>query len=134
MMRFKSMALPVCGAMALLVGTFAIGQSSNDNPPFITEGDALFSRAKIIELNGRVVRLDTATGEISRFKGDLSGGNARGTFREIARPVTGSTSGFLEVQQAGEGIFLVDVVTGQTWILRVRDNNSAWIEVSLPND
>ena len=136
MKRLQYLAIPACAALALLIGTWAQGQDFDDdgntgfNDGLVTDVTGVFSRVRIIEVDDRVMRLDTNTGELSRFRGTLSGSNARGNFVTFAQPLSDPTSGFLEIQEVGDAIFLVDVSTGQTWILRQRSNNVAsWIEV-----
>ena len=40
--------------------------------------------------------------------------------------VNGDTSGLLDIQFAGNQMFLVDAVTGRTWILRERGSIYDW--------
>jgi hypothetical protein len=61
----------------------------------------------------------------------LSGSDARGNWRLVARPLTQSTSHFLQIQQASNGFFLIDAETGDTWILRKRGNIASWIEIPI---
>lgn len=115
---------------------FARAQDTGDpfngvNAPGGSGATTVFSRVRIIELDGDVFRLDTQSGALSRFRGTLTGRNARGTFDAVADPVSGSTSGFVDIQRAGDAIFLVDVVTGETWILRERGNIAAWVRVNV---
>ena len=101
----------------------------------ITGATTVFSRVRIVEMDDTIFRLDTETGALSRFRGTESGRNARGSFVSVAPPLRSPTSGFVDIQQAGNATFLVDVVTGQTWILRQRGNSTAaWVEVSTPDD
>ncbi|MCI0364840.1 MAG: hypothetical protein L0Y44_02165, partial [Phycisphaerales bacterium] len=102
---------------------------SNDLP-IVDLDNAIFSRTQIIRFDNFMVRFDTSTGELFRFRGTPQGPNANGTFRSIARAVDDPTSGFLEIQQFENATFLVDVVTGDTWILRRSGaNNAAWVLV-----
>jgi hypothetical protein len=130
-------ATPALLVIALLAVSLARGQSAGDNDGFnnpISGATTVFSRVRIIDLDDTVFRLDTDTGQLSRFRGTLTGRNARGTFVSVAPPLRDPTSGFVDIQQAGGAIFLVDRVTGQTWILRQRSSsNAAWIEVSTPD-
>ena len=96
----------------------------------IQDPNLIVPRTRIIEFDEGVARFDTTTGSIDRFSGTLLGPNASGTWLRYARPVT-STSGFLELQQIGDATFLVDSVTGNTWLLRRRSTLAAWIPVNV---
>lgn len=120
---------------ALIVG-LARAQDADD--PFDDGGNSpinapttVFSRVQFIQLDGDIMRLDTATGALSRFRGTETGRNARGTFDAFAQPVSGPTSGFVEIQQVDDAVFLVDVVTGETWILRQRGSIASWVQVNI---
>lgn len=103
-------------------------------------------------------RFDSRTGAIYRFDGDLRNTSARNTWERVVPAVKEKTSGLLEIQQIPaltqprtpafrerqrtqherwyddfeEATFLVDVVTGSTWILRLRDNaNGTWDPVKI---
>lgn len=119
-------------AVATLVSAAAAqlgGDPGGNN--VITQSD-IFSRVQLVEVgDGEILRLDTQTGALFRFRGE-TGRNARGTFISVARPLRDENSGFLELQRVGSATFLVDVFTGQTWILRQRSaTNAAWIEVRV---
>lgn len=120
----------------LFAATIAIGQGigtgglpTSQGPGVINDSDLIFSRVRLVEFDGSVARLDTATGEVSRFSGQLTGTAARGSWLRLARPLTDQTSGFLELQQVGGAAFLVDVVTGDTWLLRRRGSIASWVQV-----
>ncbi len=91
--------------------------------------------------DGDVAKLDTRTGGVYRYRGDLKNPNVRGTWELRVAPPKESNSGMLEVQRivfptavgtAGDveaqvATFLVDIVTGQTWVLRLRaSSNGSW--------
>ena len=97
-----------------------------------------------------IARLDTRTGAVYRFRGDTTNPSVRNTWELRVAPVKGKTSGILEIQRIiaphGElgrnptttevvlvpSTFLVDVVTGETWILRRRaSTNASWDKVEL---
>ncbi len=89
--------------------------------------------AQVIPYQQGVGLLDTVTGEIFELRGDLK--NASSQLSWFARvPGLAGTSGFLQVQSPRrfvidrpDPIFLVDAVTGATWILRDRGNhNGTW--------
>src|SRR5687768_10994598 len=106
-------AAVTCAAL-LIASSITRAQSGQDLPTNLD----IFSRTKIIKVNDVIVRFDTATGELFNFEGTLQGSTANGRFRSIAPPVSGSNSGFLEIKRIGQAAFLIDAVTGDTWILR----------------
>ena len=123
----KAMIWTVIAAAGVLGTTLATGQSSDGVPTTLNN---IFSRTKIVEIDNDVFRLGTSNGELFRFKGDLRGPTANGVFQSIVAPVNGANSGFLQIQRAGDGTFLVDTVNGTTWILRRKSaNNGGWILV-----
>ena len=77
--------------------------------------------------------LDTTTGEIFELRGDLDNASSRlSWFPRVAG--LADTSGFLKVQSPQfnnpDAVFLIDAVTGATWILRERgNNNGSWEKV-----
>lgn len=87
-----------------------------------------------------IARLDTTTGAVYRFRGDADNPNVRNTWELRVPAVETATSGILEIQRIAipgslrddqlgpqEATFLVDVVTGDTWILRHRaSTNASW--------
>lgn len=134
MSRFQLLILPSLAIIALLIGTVAIGQVGGSSSSGLVGSldNAVFARTKIIKFDDTVALFDSATGELFRFRGDLAGSNARGTFVPVARPVAESTSGFLQVQQIDNATFLIDAVTGDVWILRQRGRtNASWVPVSV---
>ncbi|MHC4082476.1 MAG: hypothetical protein ACYS15_15705 [Planctomycetota bacterium] len=97
-----------------------------------------------------IARFDTRTGAVYRFRGDTTNPSVRNTWELRVAPVKEKTSGILEIQRIiaphGElgrnpattevelvpSTFLVDVVTGDTWILRRRaSTNATWDKVEL---
>jgi hypothetical protein len=133
MNRLKFVVISVVVLVALLSATISVGQDGGFGGAPVTNLDsAIFPRTRIIEFDDRVAMLDTSTGELFRFRGDLSGSNARGTFVRLARPLAESTSGFLQLQQVAGATFLIDTVNGNVWILRQRGNsNASWIPVNV---
>ncbi|UCD76502.1 MAG: hypothetical protein JSV91_06170 [Phycisphaerales bacterium] len=91
----------------------------------------ILSKVQIINFNQSVARFDTTTGEIHRFNGDLHKPNVRCSWILKVKGVRKRTSGYLEIQHAGGGTFLIDRVTGDSWILRRRGANAAWDEVRV---
>jgi len=129
-MRQLKIAVPAVAIIALIIGTFALAQQNTPgNGVTTTLENTIFPRARIFEFNGDVAQLDTSTGAVLKFSGKLANPNARGTFRLFVRPVDETTSGFLQIQQAGGATFLVDEINGTTWILRQRGGVAIWDEV-----
>ena len=98
-----------------------------------------------------IARLDTRTGAVYRFRGDIDNAGVRNTWELRVDPVKGKTSGILEIQQIVLPVqdkvfpsphrlqsdvepttFLVDVANGRTWILRHRaSTNATWDPVDI---
>ena len=89
-----------------------------------------------------IARLDTHTGAVYRFRGDVDNPSVRNTWELRVEPVKGETSGILEIQRivlpalnrhgSEPTTFLVDVATGRTWILRHRaSTNATWDPVDI---
>lgn len=87
--------------------------------------------AKVISFGDGIGRLNTVTGAIHQLSGNLSNASARVTWQQRVPPVAGTTSGYLDIQQTnfnspGE-MFLVDTITGDTWIFRWRaSGHGSW--------
>jgi hypothetical protein len=90
-----------------------------------------------LKFDSEIARLDTRTGAVYRFRGDVDNPSVRNTWELRVAPVKEETSGLLEIQQPGFGdrpdaVFLVDVATGKTWILRSRaSTNASWELVDI---
>ena len=139
MSRPKSIVLATA-AIGLIAAFLTLGPASHFNQAVAQSGNqavnveidqVIFPRVKIIQFDGAVSRFDTSTGEIHKFSGDMTGSDARGNWRLLARPLSQNTSGFLQVQEASNGVFLIDTQTGDTWVLRRRGNVASWIEVPI---
>ena len=138
MSRPKSIVLATA-AIGLIAASLTLGPASHFNEAAAQNGggvnvnlnEAIFPSVQIIEFDGSVARFDTTNGSIYKFNGDMSGSDARGNWRLVARPLNQSNSHFLEVQQAGNGVFLVDTQTGDTWVLRKRGTTASWIEIPI---
>jgi hypothetical protein len=122
MTRLKSLILPAIGAAAIIIATVAPGQNGGGG---IVAVDNIFPAARVIEIDDEVALFNTATGEIQKIRGQRTGPGATGNLFNFAQPVNGSTSGFLQIQRAKGGTFLVDLISGDIWILRVASENSA---------
>ena len=90
--------------------------------------------AQVMSYQEGVGLLNTMTGEIFELRGDLDNASSRLSWFPRVSGLAG-TSGFLQVQSPQfnrpDAVFLVDAVTGATWILRDRGNhNGSWEVVS----
>jgi hypothetical protein len=132
MTRLNAPKFWVAAAALTALVTVSAAQFVGDPGDEVVTRAQLFSRVQLIDVDdGVTLRLDRQTGALFRFRGE-TGRNARGTFVSVARPLRENTSGFLEIHRAGRATFLIDAVTGNTWILRQRSaTNAAWIPVNL---
>jgi len=86
-----------------------------------------------------VAMLDTRTGAVYRYRGQLDNPSARGTWEQRVAPPKEAHSGMLEIQrlvfpsakgnqvETEAATFLVDIVTGTTWVLHLRaSTNGSW--------
>ena len=92
--------------------------------------------SQIISWDQTVGMLDTANGAIYKMRGALHNSSVQNTWEMRVPPVKGTTSGLLELQvatfDAPDTFFLVDIVTGSTWILRTRtSSNRSWEPVKI---
>ncbi|MHC4427744.1 MAG: hypothetical protein ACYS0D_03970 [Planctomycetota bacterium] len=92
--------------------------------------------AQIVSFDDTVGLLNTATGAIYKLRGNLDNASVTNTWQMRVGPVDGTTSGYLEIQRPvfdhPNAIFLVDIVTGKTWILRDRaSSNRSWEPVKI---
>lgn len=111
-------------------------QWSDDGTLLPGQSGTLVSRVRIIQWDHSVARFDSATGSIHRFNGDLDKPNVRAQWVPLVRGVNERTSGVLQIQHpagvhAIDAPFLVDVMTGDTWILRRRGANASWEKVEV---
>ncbi len=98
------------------------------------------------QFNSDLARLNTRTGAVYRYRGDLSNTALQSTWEMRVPPVTEETSGVLEIQRialpktsASTGrtevqtaTFLVDIVNGTTWVLReMASTNARWQMVDI---
>lgn len=129
---FIAMACLALGA----TGTLAIMGGADDRGHELTIEDRLLPAYEIIrfgEVPNGVGRLDTSTGEIWRFHGDLRKSNVRSQWVK-AGGVPGVTKrpvGTLQLQEAAGALFLVDLLNGDTWILKDRGTGFAWDPVTV---
>jgi len=125
-------------ALAATAGAVILGAGRNEQVTILQAGarNYIIPAAQIISFNDTVGRLDTATGAVHQLSGDLRNPSVRNEWELRVPAVSGETSGFLEIQRATfnnpEAIFLVDIVTGKTWLLRRRGNEGGtWDAVTL---
>ncbi len=93
------------------------------------------------QFDSDLARLNTRTGAVYRYRGDLQNTVLKSTWELRVPPVTQETSGVLEIQRialpktdarTGEtdvqaATFLVDIVNGTTWVLReMASTNAQW--------
>lgn len=78
-----------------------------------------------------VAKFDTRNGEVWRFNGDVQKSNTKAEWILEVPAVADRPVGTLRLQHANTGgLFLVDAVTGDTWILRERGSgNYGWVAV-----
>ncbi len=124
-----SLITVLAAAVTITVGLGAV--NNNPDGPVNNLSDSVFSRVQIMQFQNKVARFDTSTGAVQRFNGSLSPSNANGTWISFVQPVTTTTSGFLQIQEVDDATFLVDVVSGDTWILRRQGNIGSWRKVNI---
>ncbi len=98
------------------------------------------------QFNSDLARLNTRTGAVYRYRGELDNTALKSTWEMRVPPVTEETSGVLEIQRialpktdarTGEtdvqtATFLVDIVNGTTWVLReMASTNARWQLVNV---
>ena len=117
----------------------AVALGANRELQTISGGDVrgfIVPAAQIIGFDDTVGLLNTATGAIYRIRGDLNNSSVKNNWEMRVQPVDEQTSGLLELQRTAFGsagaTFLVDIVTGKTWILRDRaSSNRSWEPVEI---
>jgi hypothetical protein len=142
--RFRVLFGFALGVAVVLAAMGADRARSNRSGVLAPQRNAfLFSATEIIDLPGGnpdtdsdIARLDTTTGAIYRFRGNVENPSVKNTWELRVPPVSGKHSGLLEIQQASIGkrrtTFLVDIVDGRTWILRKRaSTNASWDPVDI---
>ena len=147
----KRSTLCVLAAVALAGTVVAVTVGANRQPVVgANRSEALFSATQIILLPGgnsatdsNIARFDATTGAIYRYRGNVDNQSTSGQWEIRVPPVDGPTSGMMELQHAPvnpfepnenapAATFLVDMVTGNTWLLRQRgSSNLAWTPVEI---
>lgn len=159
-MKKLTSRLRVLGMVALAAAVIAVavgaGRAGSNRRAVLSpsQNRFLFSASEIIILPGGntetdsdIARLNTANGAVYRFRGDIDNASVRNTWELRVPPVKKRTSGLLEIQQlvlpkrisaadptgADPAVtFLVDLVNGDTWILRQRaSTNASWEPVEI---
>lgn len=123
----------LCGAALTLIVASLVAAQSGDRPrtnqAVTIEG--VVPRMRIINFDEGLARFDTATGAIARLSGNLDNASTQITWTDHVGAVEQS-SGLLEIQQPrgvgafADATFLVDIVSGDTWILRRRGVGATW--------
>lgn len=127
-MRTRPIATAMAGLVLIAVIAITVGAGHTGQLRLDT---CLDSKVRIINFDKSVARFDTSTGSIHELNGDLKNPSVRCTWTPHVKGVNKKTSGYLEIQHAGGGTFLVDRVTGDSWVLRRRGSNAKWDEVKL---
>ena len=98
------------------------------------------------QFDSDLARLNTRTGAVYRFRGNLANTALTSTWEMRVPPVTEGTSGVLEIQRIAlpskndrtgvvdvdTATFLIDIVNGTTWILRdMASTNAKWQMVEV---
>lgn len=135
------------GSLALAVAAIAAvvtADSTTNNDythAYNANGQAMvLPKVRIVNFDNTVARFDTTNGALDRFEGSLRGDNVGGRWVQAVPAVKGPTSGMLQLQNSvgvenfSSAMFLVDTVSGRTWILELTDNDRAprrgfWEEV-----
>ena len=131
--------LALVAVMAGAACAFVAGTASGHGRSALAMDRVRFEipRTKVIAFDRTVALFDTATGAISEYNGSLDHPTPNSQWLPRIKGVGQETSGLLEIQRA-EGVnavpqptFLVDVITGETWILQRRGNafEGAWVPV-----
>ncbi len=154
MRRTLVMASAALGVAAMVAAAVAAGSGAGRTAVMDPgRNEFLFSATEIIVLpdgtsstDSSIARLDTRTGALYRFRGSVDNAGTRSTWEMRAEPVSEATSGMLEIQVVtpektvnqhdpaprAPAVFLVDIVTGSTWILRARaSSNFSWEPVEI---
>jgi hypothetical protein len=115
-------SLAVLGMVALVIAAPGAGGQDDSTVPGLRS--LFLPAARIISLDETVGLLETTSGAVYRLNGNLDNSSAALTWQLRVPPVSGPTSGLLEIQRPDfnrpDATFLVDIVSGRTWILRRR--------------
>lgn len=143
----RSYSKMVYGLLVLVVVTIAavVTADSTTNNDYTLAYNAdgtpmVLPKVRIVNFDEGVAKFDTTTGSLHRFAGSLRGDHVGGKWILSVPPVSGPTSGMLQIQNSvgvenfASTMFLVDAVTGRTWILELsngdrRARTGVWEEV-----
>lgn len=136
---FGSLAIAVAAIAAVVT---ADSTTNNDyTHAYNADGNAIvLPKVRIVNFDDTVARFDSTTGALDRFEGSLRGDNVGGRWYPAVPGVKGQTSGMLQLQNSvgvenfASTMFLVDTVSGRTWILELTDGDrrpreGVWEEV-----
>ncbi len=130
--RYKVLTATLVFAGLTLIATSALAApAERTSPAFHT---TVFSAAQVVAFQEGVGLLDTTNGTVYELRGDLDNASTKLSWFLRVPAIEGS-SGFLELQSPRfnrpDALFLVDAVTGATWIFRDRGNrNGSWEAVT----
>ncbi len=128
-MNRMNMFLVGLAAFALTTIVIAGPLTDRTSPAFRA---TVFSAAQVVGFKEGIGLLDTTNGELFELRGDLNNASAKLNWFTRVEPIEDG-SGYLELQGPRfarlNAIFLVDTVTGATWIFRDRGNNNGTWEV-----
>ena len=119
-MNLKLIAIPAIVALVALVAAAPVRVFRTLATPV----------TQVVSYGEGVGLLDTRNGSISELRGSLDNQSSQLSWFLRVEGVEG-TSGHLEMQSPQfnrpDAVFLVDVMSGETWILRDRgNNNGSW--------
>lgn len=136
----KRLSAATAVAAMVVMGLSLGGATRDDGMAALMNGRAyqvvIPAATQIISYDQTVGRLDTRTGALYMYRGELDNPSVRGYWELRVPAVNEKTSGMLELQRANfndpAATFLVDTVTGKTWLLHRRGNhNGTWDAVDI---
>jgi hypothetical protein len=146
-MKNMSFGVRVVTVLALVSAVILmVAGAGNDRELTIKRADVrgfVLPKTQIISWDDTVGLLDTTNGAVYRLSGQADASqtvfdnpSVRVTWKRRVAPVKEGTSGYLGLQRSTfnrpDGHFLVDIVTGKTWILRKRaSTNREWVPVTI---
>lgn len=135
MRNLKAIGIVAAGAVAL-TATLAASQNRGQGAGVPDVRALAVPVVRVLRIGDTIVQLDTRTGAILSLNGDAGARGSSANWRASVPGVSGSHSGVLDIQRTQEtgsdGIFLVDLREGTTWVLRWRGNqNGSWARVQL---
>lgn len=119
----------LAGAVTAAVICFLVGANSTNNVLNLNLDTAVIPRTRVLDFQGDLVRFDSSSGAVLQFSGNTGAATANGTWIPFVRPLAVQTSGVLQLQHTSDATFLVDIVRGDSWILRVQNNTGNWQKV-----